>query len=458
MDNMEFQVVLMAGGHGTRMPTLTHATPKALLPICNVPMVIYALKMLERHRFSTVILVARKSAAKDLRSGLDRHSVSLEIDLVTLPDDPESDMGTVESLRIVKDKIVKDFIVVSADLVTDFQLHHLADVHRLHDAAFSCLLKNMPEKSEAELLAMKAAKQKAMERGMVDFIGIDPDTSQIILFENEENLKDDESITMRKSVVHRHPKFRLHRDLLDAHLYIFAKWVIDFIAADKSISTIKGELIPFLVKKQFTNFKDPSPRSATLRQVLVKANRGGGDDVPKAIRCYGHVLPSTPGNDEHDVLCMRANTTLLYTEVNRAVIPRWHKLLNVTDLAKYPMIDRNVVLADEKKRKKQIGEGSMVDVGCKFGSNISIKRAIIGAHCTVGDDVTIADSIIMQHVTIGNGCTIKNSIISGDVHVGAKCSFDRVQVGRNHTIPDKTTEKNTQLTSGGLDATFDLTE
>ena len=59
-----------------------------------------------------VILVVRKSAAKDLRLGMEKHSVSLEIDLVTILD--ESDMGTVESLRLIKDKIFTDFIVMSA--------------------------------------------------------------------------------------------------------------------------------------------------------------------------------------------------------------------------------------------------------------------------------------------------------------------------------------------------------
>lgn len=114
------------------------------LQICNVPMVIYALKMLERHKFSNVrrftrirprtapcpidtahtharcarrldcvvstnkfdatlrnlilgslqvILVARKGAAKDLRFGIDQHDLALEIDVVRFlpPQSPLSD-------------------------------------------------------------------------------------------------------------------------------------------------------------------------------------------------------------------------------------------------------------------------------------------------------------------------------------------------------------------------------
>jgi hypothetical protein len=82
-------------------------------------------------------------------------------DQVTLPDG--SDMGTVESLRVVKDKIYTDFFVVSADLITDFELHHLADLHRLHDSSVSCLLKATPEKSEVRILPRVSTPSIARE-------------------------------------------------------------------------------------------------------------------------------------------------------------------------------------------------------------------------------------------------------------------------------------------------------
>jgi hypothetical protein len=79
-----------------------YARPFTHSPICS----------LARSAVCKVILIVRKSAAKDLRLGIEKHSVSVEIDLVTIPD--ESDMGTVESLRLIKDKIFTDFIVMSA--------------------------------------------------------------------------------------------------------------------------------------------------------------------------------------------------------------------------------------------------------------------------------------------------------------------------------------------------------
>ena len=62
----------------------------------------------------------------------------------------------------------------------------------------------------------------------------------------------------------------MYNNLLDAHFYILDKWVCDFIKADQQISTIKGELIPKLVKKQF---------SVTSNQV-GKASSNEVDDTP----------------------------------------------------------------------------------------------------------------------------------------------------------------------------------
>jgi translation initiation factor eIF-2B subunit gamma len=48
---MEFQAVILAAGHGSRMTDLTAKTPKALLPIANLPMIWYPVQLLERAGF-----------------------------------------------------------------------------------------------------------------------------------------------------------------------------------------------------------------------------------------------------------------------------------------------------------------------------------------------------------------------------------------------------------------------
>ena len=48
---MEFQPVVLAAGQGSRMRDLTSKCPKALLPIGNMPMMFYPIKMLKDNGF-----------------------------------------------------------------------------------------------------------------------------------------------------------------------------------------------------------------------------------------------------------------------------------------------------------------------------------------------------------------------------------------------------------------------
>ena len=54
---MEFQPVLMAAGQGSRMRDLTSKCPKALLPIGNMPMMFYPIKMLKDAGFDGMVTV-----------------------------------------------------------------------------------------------------------------------------------------------------------------------------------------------------------------------------------------------------------------------------------------------------------------------------------------------------------------------------------------------------------------
>ena len=44
--------MILAGGRGNRMETLTRRTPKCLLPIGNKPMIWYPVRLLEKNGFN----------------------------------------------------------------------------------------------------------------------------------------------------------------------------------------------------------------------------------------------------------------------------------------------------------------------------------------------------------------------------------------------------------------------
>ena len=64
-----------------------------------------------------------------------------------------------------------------------------------------------------------------------EFVGIDPQTQHLCLLASEADL--DDSLDIRRTVLREHPKVAVHTKLLDAHFYIFDKWVCDFISSDE---------------------------------------------------------------------------------------------------------------------------------------------------------------------------------------------------------------------------------
>lgn len=44
----------------------------------------------------------------------------------------------------------------------------------------------------------------------------------------------------------------IHSRLVDAHIYLIKRWVINFLCHNEGFSTIKGELLPYIIRKQLS--------------------------------------------------------------------------------------------------------------------------------------------------------------------------------------------------------------
>lgn len=308
-----------------------------------------------------------------------------------------------------------------------------------------------------------------MDQGMADFVGIDPETSRLVLFDNAADLDDDE-ISIPMKILRKFPCVDIHKDLLDAHLYIFAHWVLDLLAEKKWISTVKGELVPYLVKKQFRKPKLVEPDSAGITPTLATSEGGPVDGLPAGppvdpfadliikeagslgvvpapeVLCVAHTI--TP---DEKLLCVRANTVHLYSETNRQLPTYLRKLTSTTkvyDDVPYELVHESSKGPIEEARAT-VGGDAMVGPQSTVGHKCLIKRSIIGKHCTLGAKVSITNSVIMDHVIIEDECKIQNSVVCTNAHVSVNCSLNNVRVGESVTVPAKTKEKNTDLLAEG---------
>ena len=120
------KAVVMAGGFGTRIQPLTNSRPKPMLPVVNRPMMentMITLRDLGIKDF-IVLLYFKPEVIQDYFG--DGSKFGMNITYV-IPDD---DYGTAGAVKLAQEHIGDDnFIIISGDLVTDFDFKKIFEYH-----------------------------------------------------------------------------------------------------------------------------------------------------------------------------------------------------------------------------------------------------------------------------------------------------------------------------------------
>ncbi|KAI9145379.1 nucleotide-diphospho-sugar transferase [Paraphysoderma sedebokerense] len=378
--------------------------PKALLPIANKPMIHYILNWLENAGISNVIVIGQKDAAEKLTTYFNRVWEGTRVDLVILDDY----VGTADALRHIKDKIQHDFIVLSCDAITTLPPHPILDFHRIEDPTMTALFFERPPKSEG------GGSSQAPD--MTEFVVLDQTRQHLAFTAPRADM--DSYLSLRMSLLRKFPILNVYTNLQDAHLYIFKKWVIDLIAQKKQLSSIRSELLPFLIKcqyvKDFVQEEDIEHLVLAKQSSLTEArNFSTCSSTPKASGVSCQVFTYTQGYSG------RANTVPGYCDINRY-------------MAKSS--DNRIAASAEISSKTQVGPDSMVGEGSKIGDRCSVKKSVIGSHCTIGKNVKITNSVIMDYVEIHDDVKLEGVVICNNAKIEEKCQMKDCEIGASHVV------------------------
>ncbi len=80
------------------------------------------------------------------------------------------------------------------------------------------------------------------------FVGLDGKNQQLVYLKSMDDVFED--FNMRMAILNQFPTVNLYTTLRDAHAYIFKKWVIDFLALNKDLSSVREDLVQLLVRCQ----------------------------------------------------------------------------------------------------------------------------------------------------------------------------------------------------------------
>lgn len=303
----EFQAIILAGGKGIRLYPLTEDTPKALLPVNNKPLLWYQLNLLEASGFAQVLVVTVADMLPQIQDYVSReYDGKIHVELCEV----EDNMETADALRSIADKIKTDFIVLAGDLATDVVVHHVADVHRINDASMTMLLKQ-------EKPVIKGEKPRR-DKDMTDCIGLVEKENRVVLISQGVHMNED--MYVAKSLLKRRANLVLHSDLYDAHFYIFSHWVVELLLEKKYIASIKADLVPHLIKRQFRGTsalpESVRERAISQQQLASKLSLSSAQEDPNdVVRCFAYLLPKNG-------YCERADTTPAYTAMENEVASR----------------------------------------------------------------------------------------------------------------------------------------
>ena len=118
------QVVILAGGKGTRLKPFTAILPKPLMPIGDIPILEIILKQLKLYGFNKVILALGHKAK--LITTFFGNGAEMGLDITYSYE--KKDLGTAAPLTLIK-KLDKNFLIMNGDILTDLDYRGFFETH-----------------------------------------------------------------------------------------------------------------------------------------------------------------------------------------------------------------------------------------------------------------------------------------------------------------------------------------
>jgi NDP-mannose synthase len=126
------QVLILAGGEGTRLKPFTNVIPKPLVPIGDLPILEVVLRQLKSHGADRIVLAVNKLARLIEAFFGDGSRLGLKI-VYSLEDTP---LGTAGPIRLVRE-LDEDFILMNGDLLTTIDYSDFFRCHKIAGATAS---------------------------------------------------------------------------------------------------------------------------------------------------------------------------------------------------------------------------------------------------------------------------------------------------------------------------------
>jgi len=135
------KAVIMAGGFGTRIQPLTSRLPKPMIPLFNRPIMLHIVELLKKHDINDLVMLLYHQPEVIKKFFRDGSDFGVKITYVI----PLQDMGTAGAVKAAEKYLDERFLVISGDLLTDFNLKKVVNFHNDNKAMATITLTSVKD-------------------------------------------------------------------------------------------------------------------------------------------------------------------------------------------------------------------------------------------------------------------------------------------------------------------------
>ncbi|HRT37636.1 MAG TPA: sugar phosphate nucleotidyltransferase [Caldisericia bacterium] len=344
--------VILAGGFGTRLRPLTINIPKPMVPIANKPILHHIIKLLKKNGIKDLIIILyyQPELIKDYFKDGEKFGVNIKYII------SDEDLGTCGATALAKDYLKDDFLVISGDVLTDFNLSEIINFH-------------LKKKSIATITLTRVSNP--LQYGIV----ITNEDGKIVRFLEKPSWGE------------------VFSDTINTGIYILNPKIFDFVPEKKEFDFSKN-LFPLLLKKELPIFGYIS--SGYWKDIgNVKEYKIAHEDIIK-----GQVEIEIEGER-----ASRIGSDIWMAEDC--------KIKNIKNLLGTVVLGNNVKIGNSRIFNSFIGDNVEIEDG------VEISDSIIWENTKIKKECKISDSILCKKVFIDEKTTLEGeNIVSDECNIG----------------------------------------
>jgi len=342
------KAVIMAGGFGTRIQPLTSSLPKPMIPLFNRPIMLHIVELLKKYDITDLVMLLYHQPNTIKNFFRDGSDFGVKITYVT----PLEDLGTAGAVKAAEKYLDERFLVISGDLLTDFNLKKILDFHDENKAMATITLTSV--KDPLQFGVVITNKEKRITQFLEK-----PGWGEVI------------------------------SDTINTGIYLFEPDIFNYIPKGENFD-FSQDLFPLMLQN-----KSPLYGFAT--------------------KGYWRDIGNTDSYREahHDIFKGKVN--LKIDEEKQDFVGKDLRIGADVTLEDPTGLSGTVIIGDNSQIRGEVQiKDSVIGRNCTIEAGVRLSRSVVWDNSYIKKGARITDSVVCANVRVGQGVVLNDGVIVAD--------------------------------------------